>query len=381
MTTSTELDRYQLLLEDGKETIGANGNENSVDRAKAELEMAPLIWWKVKECFEQYFDPQPEGKTPESSEEGEADDPPEEGKLSDTPEKEEELSLPEGEDDDKAQLERESVNPKKEEEVVKKADKVVRKADEVVKKEEEFKGRGYAVLGHVPEHGTETRADRSFNSGKRMPVFLHTDTPWSAFLCGSQGSGKSHTLSCMIENCLLANEELLPRIGRNPYPLAGMVFHYDRSHDSKICEAAYLCTQVNTTVLVSPSSYGKLKDKYEKEAEELGATITVKQLYILPKYLNSERIKTLMAVGKDDYVPLYMQVRSSHASPMTQLTFLDDSYDPPHNGYRIKRSWRLQLQGFQGQISGYQIHRRAKWSDEPAHGFTGVIHGTQPNLA
>jgi hypothetical protein len=325
MTTSTELDRYQLLLEDGKETTSANGNKNSVDRAKAELEMAPLIWWKVKERFEQYFDPQPEKKLFESSEEGEADDPPEEGELWNASEEEEGLSLPE-EEDDKAQLEGESVDPEKEEEVVK-------KADEVLKKEDEFKGRGYAVLGHVPEHGTETRDNRNYNSGKRMPVFLHIDTPWSAFLCGSQGSGKSHTLSCMIENCLLANQEILPRIGRNPYPLAGTVFHYDRSHDSKVCEAAYLCTQVNTTVLVSPSSYGTLKDKYEKEAERLGATITVKRLYILPNHLNSERMKTLMAVGKDDNVPLYMQVSYSLAFTIIRLMFSVNSHDPPRNGY------------------------------------------------
>jgi hypothetical protein len=47
---------------------------------------------------------------------------------------------------------------------------------------------------------------------------------------------------------------------------------------------------------------------YEAMAMKLGATITVEQLYILPKYLDTERMKTLMAVGKEDEVPLYMQV-------------------------------------------------------------------------
>lgn len=34
-------------------------------------------------------------------------------------------------------------------------------------------------------------------------VFFNISAPSSAFICGSQGSGKSHTLSCLLENCLL----------------------------------------------------------------------------------------------------------------------------------------------------------------------------------
>jgi hypothetical protein len=112
----------------------------------------------------------------------------------------------------------------------------------------------------------------------------------------------------MLENCLLTDKSILPQVGLNPHPLAGLVFHYDRCQGSGVCEAAYLCTSVPTTVLVSPSNYGRLKMAYEAMAKKLGATITVEQLYILPKYLDTERMKTLMAVGKEDEVPLYMQV-------------------------------------------------------------------------
>ncbi|KAI1680238.1 hypothetical protein KJE20_10878 [Pyrenophora tritici-repentis] len=168
--------------------------------------------------------------------------------------------------------------------------------------------RGYAVLGHVPEADNSPQDDASVRNGAtRTPVLLNTDSPWSAFLCGSQGSGKSHALSCMLENCLLTDETILPRVGFNPHPLAGLVFHYDRCQGSGVCEAAYLCTSVPTTVLVSPSNYGRLKRAYEAMAEKQGAKITVKQLYVLPKYLDTERMKTLMAVGKEDEVPLYMQ--------------------------------------------------------------------------
>ncbi|EMD96676.1 hypothetical protein COCC4DRAFT_141955 [Bipolaris maydis ATCC 48331] len=110
--------------------------------------------------------------------------------------------------------------------------------------------RGYAVLGHVPEANNRPQDDSSVSSSAtRSPVLLNTDSPWSAFLCGSQGSGKSHTLSCMLENCLLTDKTILPRVGLNPHPLAGLVFHYDRCQGSGVCEAAYLCTNIPTTVL------------------------------------------------------------------------------------------------------------------------------------
>jgi hypothetical protein len=61
---------------------------------------------------------------------------------------------------------------------------------------------------------------------------------------------------------------------------------------------------------VSSSNYSRLKIAYKVMAVKQGANITVKQLYILPKYLNIERMKTLITVGREDEVPLYMQVSS-----------------------------------------------------------------------
>jgi hypothetical protein len=59
--------------------------------------------------------------------------------------------------------------------------------------------RQYAVLGQETSPGLNK---------PYKPVLLNTDAPWSAFLCGSQGSGKSHTLSCMLENCLLDDAQI-----------------------------------------------------------------------------------------------------------------------------------------------------------------------------
>jgi hypothetical protein len=155
--------------------------------------------------------------------------------------------------------------------------------------------RQYAVLGQETSPGLNK---------PYKPVLLNTDAPWSAFLCGSQGSGKSHTLSCMLENCLLDDAQ----IGKNPHPLAGLVLHYDGSRGNGVCEAAYLCSKVKTRVLVSASNYGNLKAKYEDMAKQCDGDIEVHELKISPEYLDTERIKTLMAVAKDGEAPLYIQV-------------------------------------------------------------------------
>jgi hypothetical protein len=154
----------------------------------------------------------------------------------------------------------------------------------------------YTVLGHVPD---ESKASASFK-----PVLLNTNSPWSAFLCGSQGSGKSHALSCMLKNYLLQDA----RIGKNPKPLAGLVFHYDSYSGSGVCEAAYLCSSVKTTVLVNESNFERLKLDYQTMAARYGGTIKVEKLKLLPRHLDTERVKRLMAVGKDGDLPLYMHV-------------------------------------------------------------------------
>ena len=153
----------------------------------------------------------------------------------------------------------------------------------------------YAVLGHDPSQST---------TDHRKPVLLNTNAPWSAFLCGSQGSGKSHTLSFMLENCLLDDR----KIGFNPHPLAALVFHYDRLSSSEVSEAAYLCNKVKTIVLVSASNYKRRKTQYEAMAQAHGGKIEVKKFMLETSYLNTEHIKTLMAVGKDTEMPLYMRV-------------------------------------------------------------------------
>lgn len=142
-------------------------------------------------------------------------------------------------------------------------------------------------------------------------IFANMNAPWSAFICGSQGGGKSHSLSCLLENCLLPD----PRLGVLPNPLAGLVFHYDEFTSittTQLCEAAYLCSSgIPVRVLVSPSNYHNMARLYSNLP---GLPPDVPRPRVMPLYLqetqlNKENIKTLMAVNDtSSSTPLYVAV-------------------------------------------------------------------------
>lgn len=144
-----------------------------------------------------------------------------------------------------------------------------------------------------------------------MRLFVNMNAPWSAFICGSQGSGKSHTLSCMLEAALRQ-----PDLGKLPNPLSAIVFHYDKFNScstSQICEAAYLSSSgIPVKVLVSPSNYKTMKKAYENMPgfPEDAKKPVVAPLVLFEEQLNLERMMTLMAAEeKDGKMPLYMEVR------------------------------------------------------------------------
>ena len=143
-------------------------------------------------------------------------------------------------------------------------------------------------------------------------LFLNVNPPWSAFICGSQGSGKSHTLSCMLEAALIPS-----RLGKLPRPLAGMVFHYDKFSgfsSSQVCEAAYLCSNSTPVrVMVSPSSCYRMEKVYKSLPGIPENAIEVVPLYLKESQLNVERMMKLMAVSdREGPMPLYMEVSHCH---------------------------------------------------------------------
>ncbi|OJK01768.1 hypothetical protein ASPACDRAFT_26029, partial [Aspergillus aculeatus ATCC 16872] len=90
-------------------------------------------------------------------------------------------------------------------------------------------------------------------------MFFNIKPPSSTFICGAQGSGKSHTLSCILENCLITS-----KAGNLSSPLTGLVFHYDAFISDRAgspCEAAFLSSHddVEMRVLCSPTNLHTIK--------------------------------------------------------------------------------------------------------------------------
>lgn len=156
----------------------------------------------------------------------------------------------------------------------------------------------YGLLGfHIGEHVA---------IDAKEPVFLNTNAPSSVFICGSQGSGKSYTLSCMLENCLLVSDEL----GILRQPVAGVVFHYDvDSTNSAVSEAASLCSRgIRVRVLVSPSNKFKLEEAYSR-LPGAAENLKIATLMFNDEHLSIERMLRLMAFSESEgHVPLYMEV-------------------------------------------------------------------------
>lgn len=92
--------------------------------------------------------------------------------------------------------------------------------------------------------------------------YYNVAAPSSIFICGSQGSGKSHTLSCLLENSLFPSAA-----NKLPHPLTGIVFHYDTfisDSQGSPCEAAYLSTNpaVRVRVLCPPTNIATIRRTY-----------------------------------------------------------------------------------------------------------------------
>ena len=139
----------------------------------------------------------------------------------------------------------------------------------------------------------------------------NVNMPWSAFICGSQGAGKSHTLCCLLENALVPNHEA----GVLPSPLAGLVMHYDSyssQSTTQLCEAAYLCSSgIPVNILVSPSNIWAMKRLYNNlpGLPPGSPRPKVLPLYLEENQLDVARILKLMAVDPtSEKTPLYMEI-------------------------------------------------------------------------
>jgi len=138
---------------------------------------------------------------------------------------------------------------------------------------------------------------------------MNTNTPSSTIICGVQGSGKSHSVSVIIENSLISLSEL----GTLPRALSAVVFHLGAAQGGMHlpCESAFLGNPTSRNadnfpipvkVLVSPSNLLNM----EKSYKDTGAEII--PLYLSTNDLNCTRMMSLMHISESEGIPLYMQV-------------------------------------------------------------------------
>ena len=133
--------------------------------------------------------------------------------------------------------------------------RAVRRGGEAIEREEYSKISQIGLLAGISQ--TQDLPGQTIENQNRkedLRLLFNVSSPSSTFICGSQGSGKSHTLSCMLENCLIR-----PKVGRLSNPLTGVVFHYDVFISDTVgspCEAAFLSSHpdVNVRVLCSPTN-------------------------------------------------------------------------------------------------------------------------------
>ncbi|KZP24571.1 hypothetical protein FIBSPDRAFT_735600 [Athelia psychrophila] len=163
----------------------------------------------------------------------------------------------------------------------------------------------YGVLG-------KCTAIHSKLNGRDVPddsrLYINTNAPFSAVICGLQGSGKSHTLSVILENMLIPNYS---EIGTLEQPLAALVLHYGQGgRGTRPSEAAWVGVSQTkgvrpppVRVYVSHSSLNTMKAAYAP----LGRNITVEPLFFTEDELDAESFLSLMSVD-DKAAPLYIQI-------------------------------------------------------------------------
>ncbi|KDQ18206.1 hypothetical protein BOTBODRAFT_105043 [Botryobasidium botryosum FD-172 SS1] len=157
------------------------------------------------------------------------------------------------------------------------------------------------------------RLHRSF---LRTVHFLQ-NAPFSAVVCGVQGSGKSHTVNVLLENALIQER----RIGAMKKPLSALVLHLgEGGKNSTPCEAAYQGIIADSfrrlspsavpppvVIYCSPSSLRTMRAVYGPLTQR--GNITVRPLLFDKRELDAESFFAMMAAeGNSDSAPLYIKI-------------------------------------------------------------------------
>jgi hypothetical protein len=161
----------------------------------------------------------------------------------------------------------------------------------------------------LPQYGLLGVHREARDAGSKL--LLNTNVPFSMFVCGVQGSGKSHTTSCILENSLIHSKHL----GKLRNPLSALVFSFAQfSGDGigfTVSEAAFLASPdprlpggahvKKVHVLVSPSNFVRISKIYMRLPNVL-----VTPFRLNPQDLDIDTMLTLMNVSESGGTPLYM---------------------------------------------------------------------------
>ena len=142
-------------------------------------------------------------------------------------------------------------------------------------------------------------------------AYLNTHEPFCFVTVGVQGAGKSHTLACALEGCLVPFRQM--DVVRLEAPMTSLVLHYDTSAAS-VCEATGLVSPApdlarllkdlgagpapcvppeRAVILVSPS-YLKQRRKF------YGTYCAVQPLLLRWRALTADHIKRIMRIKDGD---------------------------------------------------------------------------------
>lgn len=179
----------------------------------------------------------------------------------------------------------------------------------------------------TPEYGLLGRLQPMPGGLGAPDVYLNTHDPFCFVTVGVQGSGKSHSLSVVLESCVLHVADELKRATddalRLRRPMTSLVFHYDQNQRNG-CEAigvvepsdglrAFVARMQRGAgaapleppalprdkmlVLVSPSNFQERKAFY---AQTYGPTVRVEPLLFSWSKLSAKQLKCLMRINAGD---------------------------------------------------------------------------------